>query len=47
MAREALVRYGDDGRLEIGKNAAVVTLGHQNYSFPGSDVGRRAYFAFH
>ncbi len=41
---EALVRYVDDGRLEIDNNAAeralrVVALGRKNYLFAGSDVG--------
>jgi transposase len=41
---EALVRYTDDGRLEIDNNAAeralrVVALGRKNYLFAGSDAG--------
>lgn len=41
---EALVRYVDDGRLEIDNNAAeralrVVALGRKNYLFAGSDRG--------
>jgi transposase len=41
---EALVRYADDGRLEIDNNAAeralrVVALGRKNYLFAGSDAG--------
>jgi len=41
---EALVRYVDDGRLEIDNNAAeralrVVALGRKNYLFAGSDKG--------
>ena len=40
----ALVRYADDGRLEIDNNAAeralrVVALGRKNYLFAGSDTG--------
>ena len=40
----ALVRYCDDGRLEIDNNAAeralrVVALGRKNYLFAGSDTG--------
>ena len=40
----ALVRYGDDGRLEIDNNAAeralrAVALGRKNYLFAGSDSG--------
>jgi transposase len=40
----ALVRYADDGRLEIDNNAAeralrVVALGRKNYLFAGSDAG--------
>src|SRR5215471_13535799 len=40
----ALIRYCDDGRLEIDNNAAeralrVVTLGRKNYLFAGSDAG--------
>lgn len=40
----ALVRYLDDGRLEIDNNAAeralrVVALGRKNYLFAGSDAG--------
>jgi transposase len=40
----ALVRYVDDGRLEIDNNAAerelrVVALGRKNYLFAGSDAG--------
>ena len=41
---EALVRYVDDGRIEIDNNAAerslrVVALGRKNYLFAGSDAG--------
>ncbi|HZD30129.1 MAG TPA: IS66 family transposase [Candidatus Angelobacter sp.] len=41
---EALLRYVDDGRLEIDNNAAeralrVVALGRKNYLFAGSDAG--------
>jgi len=41
---EALVRYLDDGRIEIDNNAAeralrVVALGRKNYLFAGSDAG--------
>ena len=41
---EALVRYVDDGRLEIDNNAAeralrAVALGRKNYLFAGSDAG--------
>jgi transposase len=41
---EALLRYVDDGRIEIDNNAAeralrVVALGRKNYLFAGSDVG--------
>ena len=41
---EALVRYTDDGQLEIDNNAAeralrVVALGRKNYLFAGSDAG--------
>jgi transposase len=41
---EALLRYGDDGRLEIDNNAAerslrAVALGRKNYLFAGSDRG--------
>ncbi len=41
---EALLRYADDGRLEIDNNAAeralrVVALGRKNYLFAGSDAG--------
>jgi transposase len=41
---DALVRYCDDGRLEIDNNAAeralrAVALGRKNYLFAGSDVG--------
>jgi transposase len=41
---EALVRYCDDGRLEIDNNAAeralrAVALGRKNYLFAGSDGG--------
>jgi len=40
----ALVRYADDGRLEIDNNAAeralrVVALGRKNYLFAGSNAG--------
>jgi transposase len=40
----ALVRYADDGRLEIDNNTAeralrVVALGRKNYLFAGSDAG--------
>ena len=41
---DALVRYCDDGRLEIDNNAALralraVALGRKNYLFAGSDTG--------
>ena len=41
---EALLRYVDDGRLEIDNNVAeralrVVALGRKNYLFAGSDRG--------
>ncbi len=41
---DALVRYCDDGRLEIDNNAAeralrAVALGRKNYLFAGSDTG--------
>jgi len=41
---EALLRYADDGRLEIDNNAAeralrVVALGRKNFLFTGSDRG--------
>jgi hypothetical protein len=41
---DALVRYSDDGRLEIDNNAAeralrAVALGRKNYLFAGSDAG--------
>ena len=41
---EALVRYVDDGHLEIDNNAAeralrTVALGRKNYLFAGSDSG--------
>lgn len=41
---EALMRYGDDGQLEIDNNAAeralrVVAFGRKNYLFAGSDRG--------
>ncbi|MGA8345070.1 MAG: IS66 family transposase [Candidatus Sulfotelmatobacter sp.] len=41
---EALIRYCDDGRLEIDNNAAerslrAVVLGRKNYLFNGSDAG--------
>jgi transposase len=41
---EALLRYADDGRLEMDNNAAeralrVVALGRKNYLFAGSDRG--------
>ena len=41
---EALLRYRDDGRLEIDNNAAeralrVVALGRKNFLFAGSDGG--------
>ena len=41
---EALLRYVDDGRLEIDNNAAeralrAVALGRKNYLFAGSDRG--------
>lgn len=40
----ALVRYAEDGRLEIDNNAAeralrAVALGRKNYLFAGSDAG--------
>src|SRR6202166_3468505 len=43
---EALVRYVNDGRIEIDNNAAerslrTVALGRQNYLFAGSDPGGR------
>jgi transposase len=42
---EALVRYRDDGRIEIDNSAALraVTLGRKNYLFAGADSrGERA-----
>jgi len=41
---EALVRYGDNGRIEIDNNPAeralrAVALGRKNYLFAGSDAG--------
>jgi hypothetical protein len=41
---DALVRYSDDGRIEIDNNAAEralrpVALGRKNYLFAGSDTG--------
>ncbi len=41
---DALVRYSDDGNIEIDNNAAeralrAVALGRKNYLFAGSDVG--------
>lgn len=41
---EALLRYVDDGRIEIDNNAAeqalrAVALGRKNYLFAGSDRG--------
>lgn len=41
---DALVRYSDDGRIEIDNNAAeralrAVALGRKNYLFAGSDAG--------
>ena len=41
---EALLRFCDDGRIEIGNNAAeralqVVALGRKNFLFAGSDGG--------
>jgi hypothetical protein len=41
---EALVRYCDDGKIEIDNNAAerslrAVALGRKNYLFAGSDSG--------
>ena len=41
---DALVRYVDDGRIEIDNNAAerslrAVVLGRKNYLFAGSDAG--------
>jgi len=41
---EALLRFCDDGRIEIDKNAAeralrVVALGRKNFLFAGSDGG--------
>ena len=41
---DALVRYIDDGHIEIDNNAAErslrgVALGHKNYLFAGSDTG--------
>jgi transposase len=41
---EALVRFCDDGRLEIDNNAAeralrTVAVGRRNYLFAGSDAG--------
>ena len=40
----ALIRYRDDGRIEIDNNAAeralrAVALGRKNYLFAGSDAG--------
>ena len=40
----ALIRYCDDGRLEVDNNAAerssrAVTLGRKNYLFAGADSG--------
>lgn len=42
--RQALRRYGDDGRIEIDNNAAeralrAVALGRKNYFFVGSEAG--------
>jgi len=44
LALAALVRYTDDGRIEIDNNGAertlrVVVLGRNNYLFAGSDSG--------
>ena len=41
---EALVRYVDDGRIEIDNNAIereirAIALGRKNYLFAGSDAG--------
>jgi transposase len=41
---DALLRYVDDGRIEIDNNAAerslrTVALGRKNYLFAGSDAG--------
>jgi hypothetical protein len=41
---DALVRYRDDGRIEIDNNAVeralrAVALGRKNYLFAGSDAG--------
>jgi hypothetical protein len=51
---EALLRYCDDGRIEIDNNAAerslrAVVLGRENYLFNGSDAGgaRRGYLQPH
>ena len=49
---EALVRYCDDGRLEIDNNAAeralrAVALGRKNYLFAGSDAGGERAAAIH
>jgi len=40
----ALVRYADDGRIEIDNNAAerslrAIAIGRKNYLFAGSDAG--------
>lgn len=44
VRRDALVRYVEDGRIEIDNNAAeralrTVALGRKNYLFAGSDAG--------
>ncbi len=44
MGKGALVRYRDDGTLEIDNNAAeralrTIALGRKNYLFFGSDAG--------
>ena len=49
---DALVRYSDDGRLEIDNNAAeralrAVALGRKNYLFAGSDAGGERAAAFY
>ena len=48
----ALLRYCDDGRLEIDNNAAeralrAVALGRKNYLFAGSDAGGERAAAFY
>jgi hypothetical protein len=49
---DALLRYCDDGRIEIDNNAAeralrVVALGRKNYLFAGSDAGGERAAAIH